>query len=315
MLLSCVNGLITIPNLSYSAVLTVFNAEHTVGRAIQSILDQTLLAAEIFVIDDNSQDNSCQVIRAFAEREPRISFIENKRNLGQAENRNTGVASSKSDFVVFFDDDDKSQPGRVLEHSKMFELGATISFVSSVIDYKNGYSVSAQNSEYSGTLDFQKFARKLLLGEADNNYTNLAVPGSTLAVLTEEFKRVGGFDPRLRRLEDVDLALKYAQSREVFGFSSAPLVIRYSTLSTAKGRGIDMRFEALLLDRYRDQFSDSEFVYALKHCRTRQLYFSKKMLRLSLHLLIHPIYACKLLLKPRSYTRRLIHDYRRKRNK
>lgn len=311
MIRSCVNGLIINPNLSYSAVLTVFNAEFSVGKAIQSILDQSLPAAEIFVIDDNSQDNSCQIIRAFAAREPHIILIENKRNLGQAQNRNTGAASSKSDFVVFFDDDDISQPGRALEHSKMFQLGATISFVSSVIDYNNGYSVSAKTLDYSGTLDFQKFARKLLLGEGDNNYINLAVPASTLAVLTKEFRSLGGFDPRLRRLEDVDLALKYAQSRQFFGFSSTPLVVRYSTLSSAKGNGIDMKFEALLLDRYRDQFLHSEYLYALKHCKTRQLYFSKKFFRLSLHLLMHPLYSSKLLLKPQSYTSRLIHDYRR----
>ena len=52
MIRSCVNGLITIPNLSYSAVLTVFNAENTVGRAIRSILAQSLSPSEILIIYD-----------------------------------------------------------------------------------------------------------------------------------------------------------------------------------------------------------------------------------------------------------------------
>ena len=81
MIRSCVNGLITIPNLSYSAVLTVFNAENTVGRAIQSILAQSLSPAEIFIIDDNSQDRSCEIIRDFVDKDPRVSIIKNKRNL------------------------------------------------------------------------------------------------------------------------------------------------------------------------------------------------------------------------------------------
>jgi hypothetical protein len=153
------------------------------------------------------------------------------------------------------------------------------------------------------------------LGELNNQYTNLAIPASTLAVRAQEFKSVGGFDPSLRRLEDVDLALKYAQSGQVFGFSSIPLVARHSTLSIAKGNGIDMKFEAVLLNRYKDHFSNSEFTYALKHCRTRQLYFSKKYFLLSLHLVINPIYSFNLLMKPKSYTRRLIHDYKRKSNK
>jgi glycosyltransferase involved in cell wall biosynthesis len=310
-----VNGLITIPNLSYSAVLTVFNAEKTVGRAIQSILAQSLSPAEIFIIDDNSQDRSRQIIRDFVGKDPRISIIENKSNLGQSHNRNLGVASANSDFVVFFDDDDQSLPDRTLEHKKMFLAGATVSFVSSDIHYENGYSVAARNLDYVGVLDFQAFARRLLLGELNNQYTNLAIPASTLAVRAQEFKSVGGFDPSLRRLEDVDLALKYAQSGQVFGFSSIPLVARHSTLSIAKGNGIDMKFEAVLLNRYKDHFSNSEFTYALKHCRTRQLYFSKKYFLLSLHLVINPIYSFNLLMKPKSYTRRLIHDYKRKSNK
>jgi glycosyltransferase involved in cell wall biosynthesis len=293
----------------------VFNAEKTVGRAIQSILAQSLSPAEIFIIDDNSQDRSRQIIRDFVDKDPRISIIENKSNLGQSHNRNLGVASANSDFVVFFDDDDQSLPDRTLEHKKMFLSGATVSFVSSDIHYENGYSVAARNLDYVGALDFQAFARKLLLGDMNNQYTNLAIPASTLAVRTKEFKSIGGFDPSLRRLEDVDLALKYAKSRQVFGFSSTPLVTRHSTISIAKGNGIDMKFEALLLDRYKNHFSNSEYMYALQHCRTRQLYFSKKYLLLSLHLVINPIYSFKLLMKPRSYTRRLIHDYKRKLNK
>ena len=312
---SCVNGLITIPNFAYSAVLTVFNAECTVGRAIQSILDQSLPPVEIFVIDDNSQDKSCQIVKTFMDRVPRISLIENKINLGQALNRNVGVATSKSDFIVFFDDDDQSSPGRSFEHCKMFQSGATISFVSSDIHYKNGYSVQARNFDFSGILDFQKFTRKLLLGETDENYANLAIPASTLAVRTEMFKKLGGFDPSLRRLEDVDLALKYARSQQIFGFSSKSLVVRYSTISKTKGNGIDMKFEAILLDRYRDQFPRSHYIYALKHCRTRQLYFSKEYFLLLFHLMINPIYSFKLLLKPQSYMRRLIHDYKRNSNK
>ena len=306
------NGLITIPNLSYCAVLTVFNAEYTVGRAIQSILDQSLPPTEIFVIDDNSQDNSRQIVRDFVDRDPRIALIENKTNFGQSQNRNVGVFKSKSDFVVFFDDDDQSLPGRALEHSKMFQSGASISFVSSEIRYMNGYSVQARNAEYSGILDFQKLVRKLLLGEVNESYADLSIPASTLAVRTKEFKTVGGFDPGLRRLEDVDLALKYAQSRQVFGFSSSLLVDRYSTLSMSKGNGIDMKFESLLLNRYRGQLIHSEYVFAQKHCRTRQLYFSKQYPSLFLHLLMNPDYSLNILKKPRTFIRRLVHDYRRR---
>jgi glycosyltransferase involved in cell wall biosynthesis len=293
----------------------VFNAERTVKRAIESILSQDLRAAEIIVIDDNSQDSSPALIEAFAKSDQRITFIQNSTNLGQSENRNVGVTNSKSDFVVFFDDDDESSPGRALAHEKMIRSGAEISYVSSEIYYLNGYSVPADNTEYIGLLDFQMLARKLLLGEIANNYPNLAIPASTLAVRTSTFKSLGGFDPSLRRLEDVEFALKSAQSQQIFGFSSTPLVVRHSTISASKGNGIDMKFEALLLARYKDQFQHSEYSYALKHCRTRQLYFSRNYLSLMLHLLFHPKYSLQLLVRPRTYIQRLLHDYKKESGK
>jgi glycosyltransferase involved in cell wall biosynthesis len=293
----------------------VFNAEATVKRAIQSILDQSLSPAEIIVIDDNSQDNSCEILKSFADHDQRISILKNMSNLGQAQNRNVGVASAKSDFVVYFDDDDESSQDRALDHNKLFQAGATISFVSSDIHYTNGYSVPARNLDYSGILDFQMLARNLLLGEVGNRFTNLFIPASTLAIRTEEFKNVGGFDPSLRRLEDVDLALRFAKSGQVFGFSSSPLVTRFSTISKAKGNGIDMKYEAVLLERYRKQFLHSEYIYAIKHCKTRQLYFSRRYFLLSMHLVTNPIYFFILLSKPQTYARRLIHDFRRKSKK
>ncbi len=306
--------MISIPKLEYSAVLTVYNAENTVGRALQSILSQTLLPAEILVIDDDSTDDSCEMIRAFAEKDKRISLIRNENNLGQAANRNLGVARSKCDFIIFFDDDDESLPERAAEHSKMIHSGATITFVSSHIHYPNGYEVPAPNTDYLGQIDFRLLTRKLLLGETSNNYPTLAIPASTLAVEKHAFEILGGFDPILRRLEDVDLALKFAKSRQIFAFSSAPLVARYSTISSTKGKGIDMKFEAILLSRYRDHFMHSEYLLAEKHCRSRQLYFSGKYLLLFAHLLFNPGYLLKISLRSKIYLRRLIHDYRRKSN-
>jgi glycosyltransferase involved in cell wall biosynthesis len=310
-----VSGLSTIPNLSYSAVLTVFNAERTVERAIQSILNQDLPAAEIIVIDDNSKDRSTALVEHFAKSDQRILLIQNSTNLGQAENRNVGVAHSKSDFVVFFDDDDESLPGRALAHEKMIQLGAETSYVSSEIYYMNGYSVPALNADYLGVIDFQLLSRRLLLGELSNNYANFAIPASTLAVRTSTFKRLGGFDPSLRRLEDVDFALKFSQSQQIFGFCSTPLVARHSTLSISKGNGIDMKYEAKLLFRYKDQFKHSEYTHARRHCRTRQLYFSKSYLSLLFHLLLHPKYSLKIMVTPRIYIRRLLHDYKKKSSK
>ena len=302
----------TIRELSYTAVLTSFNAEETLKRAVFSILEQGLEAKQIFIIDDASLDNSLEVANNLSQLDQRISVISNDCNQGQSFSRNLGASLSSSDFVVFFDDDDFSDPCRAAEHSRMFRGGAAISFVSSVIDYSNGYVAPATNSNFAGPIKIEELTQILLLGKDGKNKLKYLVPASTMAVTTKAFKEFGGFDPTLRRLEDVDLAIKFAQNNQVFAFSEKNLVTRFSTRSADKGSGIDMKYEEVLLRRYREFFSEIHFSHSLIHCRTRQLYFSKKIGLLFWHLLRNPRYSFRVLFRERIAFGRIVHDLRRR---
>lgn len=304
-------GMSTILKPKYDAVLTCFNAEKTIERALEGILCQTLPASRIIVIDDCSTDGSVELVKSIAQINHRITLVVQEFNNGQSFCRNFGARLSDSNFIVFFDDDDVALSGRALEHARMFEVGAAISYVSSKILYPNGYCVRVSNSEFVSKLDVQELSKKLLLGAKRGDSWNIAVPASTLAVRTDVFEKIGGFDPNLRRLEDVDLALKYSSNGEIFLFSSKELVNRYSTISSDKGRGIDMDYELRLLSRYRNHFSSKEFDFAVKHCRTRELYFSTRYLRLAMHLCKHPIYSIKVFGRSSNPLKRVLHDIKR----
>ncbi len=125
---------------NFDAVLTCYNAENTIALAIESILNQTIPLSKIFIIDDNSTDNSFQILEHYKKFNKQIQLIRNDLNVGQSVSRNLGVSQSQSDFIIFFDDDDISSPNRVEAHKLMFENGADISFVSSRIVYSGTYS-------------------------------------------------------------------------------------------------------------------------------------------------------------------------------
>lgn len=305
------NGTTTIPSFDYTAVLTSFNAQDTLSRALLGITQQEIPAAKILVVDDCSSDQSASIVKSHAQNDDRISLIVNQVNLGQSYSRNLGVSLSDSEFVIFFDDDDLSLPGRSVEHFKMFQNNAKISYVSSQIFYQNGYSKQAQNSCFSGKIVSKAMAEKLLLGMSSLDNQNFQVPASTLAVKRDSFRLIGGFDLDLRRLEDVDFAIRCASFNQVFSFSPEKLVHRFSTHSSDKGSGIDMKFEELLLNRYSENFTNSQFRSALRHCKARRLYFSKQYLALFFHFLSNPKYMTMTLLQPRRAIGRLLHDVRR----
>ncbi len=95
---------------SFAVVVPAYAAADWVAEAIESALDQTRPAEEIFVVDDGSPDDQHQVISRY---ERHIQYIRRPTNGGEAAAKNTGVEMAKSDFVVTLDADDAWLPDRL----------------------------------------------------------------------------------------------------------------------------------------------------------------------------------------------------------
>ena len=70
-----------------SVIIPAYRAAETIGRALQSVLNQTYPAAEILIIDDGSPDDIAAAVRAF---DGPIRLIR-QPNGGAARARNTGI--------------------------------------------------------------------------------------------------------------------------------------------------------------------------------------------------------------------------------
>jgi glycosyltransferase involved in cell wall biosynthesis len=296
----------------YAAIMTTFNAEDTVERAMKAILRQVVRPKEIIVVDDSSSDSTGEIVRRLARLEPSIQFFANKDNRGQSYSRNLAVSKSTTDYLVFFDDDDKSLPSRTREHLRHFENDASISFVSSVIKYRNNYQVDCVNSGYSGHFLPQEMAERLLLGKVGVTPSFLYVPSSTCAINSEFFALIGGFDVTLRRLEDVDLAIRATEFAARISWSDQICVERYSTSSSDKGFGIDMRYERQLITRYSEYLGPKVSKIANLHCKTRELYFARNFHGLLIHVVKHPIYFLQRVILSARPIQRIRHDFNRR---
>ncbi len=95
-----------------SVVMPVYNSEHYVGEAIESILRQTYSSLELIIVDDGSKDGSRKVIEEFARREGRIRFIPSDHQ-GTSEAHNKGIALAEGAFIAHMDSDDIALPERL----------------------------------------------------------------------------------------------------------------------------------------------------------------------------------------------------------
>lgn len=92
--------------IKVSVYIPAYNAAEYLAPCIQSLLDQTLPADEIFVIDDGSRDATPEI----AARYPRVTLIRHPQNQGLAAARNTAMRAARNEFIASIDSDCCADP-------------------------------------------------------------------------------------------------------------------------------------------------------------------------------------------------------------
>ncbi len=87
-----------------SVVIPSYNHARYLGRALQSLLDQTFVNWEAIIVDNHSTDHTDEVISGFSD--PRIAYFKIHNNGVIAASRNAGIRAAKGEWIAFLDSDD-----------------------------------------------------------------------------------------------------------------------------------------------------------------------------------------------------------------
>jgi hypothetical protein len=117
-----------------SVVMSVYNEVDRVEAAVKSILDQTLRSIELIVVDDGSQDGSCEVLNRLAAEDSRLRVIR-QTNAGLTCALIRACAEAKADYIARQDADDWSFPQRIEEQLALLEANKNVGFVSCAAEY------------------------------------------------------------------------------------------------------------------------------------------------------------------------------------
>jgi len=92
-------------NQIVSVIITCFNQEKYIQRALKSVLHQTYSYWECIIVDDGSTDNSFRIISDFIDKDDRFKLIR-QENMGVTVARNTGVSNATGNIIQILDGDD-----------------------------------------------------------------------------------------------------------------------------------------------------------------------------------------------------------------
>lgn len=87
-----------------SVIMSAYNVEESVKRAIDSVLNQTLTDFEFVIINDCSTDKTDEIICEYVD--PRITYLKHLKNRGCGWARYTGIKAAKGEYIAFLDSDD-----------------------------------------------------------------------------------------------------------------------------------------------------------------------------------------------------------------
>lgn len=121
-------------NAVITVILPFFNADNTLGRAIQSISDQTFTDFECILVDNNSTDGCSKIAYEFCEKDNRFRLV-HEAIPGVAYAHNTGMTHSRGKYIARMDADDWMYPDRLEMQHRYLEENPVCDVVAGMATY------------------------------------------------------------------------------------------------------------------------------------------------------------------------------------
>jgi glycosyltransferase involved in cell wall biosynthesis len=195
------------PEPLVSVVMPTFNRLEYVREAVASVYAQTCKDWELVIVDDGSEDETREFLRAAPDS--RTSVVFHTHTGKPAVVRNIGIARARGRYVAFLDSDDRWPADKLRRQLALMESAPTRRW-----SYTAMRLIDADGRVLDdGLLDSWvpragSIVEELLRFQA-------GVPLPTVMADLALVREVGGFDENLRFVEDYDLWLRMAMRSEV----------------------------------------------------------------------------------------------------
>ncbi|WP_308467499.1 glycosyltransferase family 2 protein [Rathayibacter soli] len=187
-----------------SVVIPVYSREDDMlGRAVTSVLEQTMSDFEIIVVDDGSPSPHAHV----ASMDPRIRYFQ-QPNRGVSAARNVGVLHAHAELIAFLDHDDVWLPTKLEQQLSLVAEEPDAAFWCTGfiwVDAESEIAAEATRPTYWGLLGDQM------------------VLNSSVMVRKADYWAAGGYSPVLTHAEDWDLFLRLCLEKRAAAVAT-PLV-------------------------------------------------------------------------------------------
>ena len=237
-------------NPRVSVLMAVFNTASFLNEALTSIKTQSFEDFELLVVDDGSSDGSTQILKLFADEEPRMRLIARK-NKGLIATRNELLYTACGELVAWMDSDDISTPDRLALQVPYFDTNPALVCI-------GGFAQCIDPQGQFLNIERYPLSHQDILLEQQR--------GGAMRFPTTMMRRnvalnVGGFREPFRIGEDLDLLLRMSEVGQMANLSNTVYLYRQhlsSVCATLGPRWSTYRDQILALARERQEFGQDK---------------------------------------------------------
>lgn len=216
-----------------SIVVPAHNAEATLARALDCLLDQEIVDWEAIIIDDASTDRTSAIIAGYVERDARFRTL-NSCAYSAAGARNSGISTARGHWLMFLDADDWVDASFLAKMLAALKTApdAVAAYCGSRRVMPDGELTPPSISTEVATQPFETLARRC------------AIRTHALLVDRETIVELGGFDVSLRTCEDWDLWQRLARLGKNWVMVDKPLAFYRASPNSLSRNSAQMLVDA-----------------------------------------------------------------------
>lgn len=208
-----------------SVIMGAFNEVATIGKAIESIINQTYSCWEFIIVDDCSTDGTLEIITSYCEKDSRIKVYRNNRNIGLAESLNKAINYASGIYIARMDADDISLPNRFDEQVKRLDSDSKVMVVGSAAYYINRSNTKKKMVRMP---EYHRDILRLIFKMSPFIHPSVMMRREFLSL-------TNGYNPKLRRAQDYDLWLRGRFIGEYYNIQVPLILYSYQNNKMFKG--------------------------------------------------------------------------------
>jgi len=201
-----------------SVIIPTYKRSNYLIRAVESVLSQTYQNVEIIVVDDNDEESEFRKINEARLKKyidsKKIIYLKHLTNKNGAAARNTGIKRATGDYITFLDDDDfflKERLEIMVEH---LERNANyLAAYTGMIKIRNGSFINYRTNIKSGNFMYEALCQNSFFGT-----------GSNMMFRKEAINKIGLFDEKFLRYQDMEYMLRFFEIGEILGINKILVV-------------------------------------------------------------------------------------------